>query len=168
MITLWCEHAWLGGATADAGVLLEIVGDRIHSVQSGVERAPEGCLVRYGLTLPGFANAHSHAFHRVLRGRTHSGPGSFWTWRNTMYAFAQTLTRRKPKALAPGAMTHDWASFLGPTHNMFSTETKLLKEFPKDGLRPVWEMKKGEGCGAWCAAPRPATPPYAAPALTDY
>lgn len=91
MITLWCEHAWLGGAAADAGVLLEIVGDRIHSVQSGVERAPDGCLVRYGLTLPGFANAHSHAFHRALRGRTHSGPGSFWTWRNTMYEAAEAL-----------------------------------------------------------------------------
>ena len=44
-----------------------------------------------GLTLPGFANAHSHAFHRALRGRTQAGRGSFWTWREQMYALAATL-----------------------------------------------------------------------------
>ncbi len=44
-----------------------------------------------GLTLPGFANTHSHAFHRALRGRTHHGEGSFWTWRDEMYRVAGTL-----------------------------------------------------------------------------
>ncbi len=53
-----------------------------------------------------------------------------------------------PKPLAPGAVTADWPSFLGPTHNMVSPETALLKNFPADGLRPVWEMKKGEGFAA--------------------
>lgn len=37
-------------------------------------------------------NAHSHAFHRVLRGRTHAGSGSFWTWRELMYGAAGRLT----------------------------------------------------------------------------
>jgi formiminoglutamate deiminase len=41
-----------------------------------------------GLTLPGLANAHSHAFQRALRGRTHGGSGSFWTWREQMYRLA--------------------------------------------------------------------------------
>jgi len=49
-----------------------------------------------GVLLPGFADAHSHVFHRGLRGRTHgtSGSvlGSFWTWRDTMYALADQLT----------------------------------------------------------------------------
>ena len=40
---------------------------------------------------PGLANAHSHAFQRALRGRTHAGTGSFWTWREQMYALAGTL-----------------------------------------------------------------------------
>ena len=48
------------------------------------------------MTIPGFANCHSHAFHRALRGRTQavssSGPGSFWTWREQMYAVAADLT----------------------------------------------------------------------------
>ena len=44
-----------------------------------------------GLTLPALANAHSHAFHRALRGRTHSGRGNFWTWRDLMYRVAARL-----------------------------------------------------------------------------
>jgi formiminoglutamate deiminase len=43
------------------------------------------------MILPGFANAHSHAFHRALRGRTHAGGGTFWTWRDRMYELAATL-----------------------------------------------------------------------------
>ena len=44
-----------------------------------------------GLTLPGFANAHSHAFHRALRGITQAGRGTFWTWRERMYEVAARL-----------------------------------------------------------------------------
>ena len=45
--------------------------------------------------LPGMVNAHSHAFQRVIRGRTerrsqHS-TDSFWTWREQMYAAANRL-----------------------------------------------------------------------------
>jgi formimidoylglutamate deiminase len=40
--------------------------------------------------LPGFVNAHSHAFQRALRGRTEGG--DFWTWRELMLELAQGLT----------------------------------------------------------------------------
>ncbi|HKY45347.1 MAG TPA: amidohydrolase family protein, partial [Pyrinomonadaceae bacterium] len=45
--------------------------------------------------LPGLVNAHSHAFQRVIRGRTehrsqHS-TDSFWTWREQMYAAANRV-----------------------------------------------------------------------------
>lgn len=53
-----------------------------------------------GLILPGFANAHSHAFHRALRGRTHGNGGSFWTWREAMYAVAGRLDPDSYLALA--------------------------------------------------------------------
>jgi formiminoglutamate deiminase len=43
------------------------------------------------VTIPGLANVHSHAFHRALRGRTHGGAGSFWTWREQMYEVAARL-----------------------------------------------------------------------------
>ena len=45
-----------------------------------------------GVVLPGFANAHSHAFHRAIRGRTHLSGGTFWTWREQMYKVASQLT----------------------------------------------------------------------------
>lgn len=44
---------------------------------------------------PGLVNAHSHAFQRVIRGRTEyrsaHGTDSFWTWRELMYAAANKL-----------------------------------------------------------------------------
>jgi formimidoylglutamate deiminase len=45
--------------------------------------------------LPGLVNAHSHAFQRVLRGRTERrtrAQDSFWTWREMMYSAAGRLT----------------------------------------------------------------------------
>ena len=39
------------------------------------------------LTLPGFVNAHSHAFQRALRGRTEGG--DFWAWRELMLGEAE-------------------------------------------------------------------------------
>lgn len=50
-----------------------------------------------------------------------------------------------PRPLAAGAVTHDWKSFLGPTHNALSTETPLRKPFGKNGPPLVWEVTKGEG-----------------------
>ena len=40
--------------------------------------------------LPGFVNAHSHAFQRGLRGRVEGG--DFWAWRDTMLELARTQT----------------------------------------------------------------------------
>ncbi len=51
----------------------------------------------------------------------------------------------KPKPLDPDAVTHDWTSFLGPSHNGVSTETRLLRQWPKNGPTLVWEMRKGTG-----------------------
>jgi len=86
-----CELAWSGGERAARDVLIEVDGDRISDVTPGSGAAPAGAVRLPGLTLPGFANAHSHAFHRALRGRTQSGAGSFWTWRRQMYKLADRL-----------------------------------------------------------------------------
>ena len=47
------------------------------------------------LIFPGLVNAHSHAFQRMIRGRTHrraaGDPSSFWSWREAMYRAANSL-----------------------------------------------------------------------------
>ena len=48
---------------------------------------------------PAFANCHSHAFHRALRGREVGG-GSFWGWRERMYAVAAALDPELLRELA--------------------------------------------------------------------
>ena len=90
MSRLWCELAWLGDERATADVLIEVEDERLVGVSAGVER-PRDAERLAGLTIPGLANAHSHAFQRALRGRTQAGRGSFWTWREQMYELADRL-----------------------------------------------------------------------------
>ena len=101
MTSYWCELAWLGAAdgSIEHGVGITVEGDRITEVVVGCQLQP-GTQCLAGLTLPGLANAHSHAFHRALRGRTHGQTGSFWTWRERMYALAERLDPDSYRALA--------------------------------------------------------------------
>ena len=91
MTLYWCELAWLGGPTATAGVVIAVANDRISAVTTGHPAPPPGATPLAGLTLPALANAHSHAFHRTLRGRTQGERGTFWTWRRLMYRVASRL-----------------------------------------------------------------------------
>jgi formiminoglutamate deiminase len=101
MSDYWCELAWLGGERAEPGVLVETEGERITSVEAGVASPPAGAERLAGLTLPGFANAHSHAFQRALRGRAQErGGGSFWDWRERMYELAGRIDPDNYLALA--------------------------------------------------------------------
>jgi formiminoglutamate deiminase len=88
--TYWCEHAWLPAGVAD-GVVVGCDDRGLISAVSTSDTAPAGARVLGGLVFPGFANVHSHAFHRALRGRTHADGGTFWTWREAMYALAARL-----------------------------------------------------------------------------
>ncbi len=105
MTGYWCEHAWLPeGCTASVRIVVggaagEAGGDgTIGEVTAPAEASP-GDIRLPGLTLPGFADAHSHAFHRALRGRVHA-EGSFWTWREAMYSLAGRLDPDRYLALA--------------------------------------------------------------------
>ena len=90
-LTYWAEHVWLD-TNVEPGVALEVADGRITAVRTGVETPPRGAQVLRGLTIPGLANAHSHAFHRALRGTVQVGSGTFWTWREVMYQVASRLT----------------------------------------------------------------------------
>jgi formiminoglutamate deiminase len=96
----WCELAWLGGERAEQDVLLDVEDGRIAAVAPGTTAPPPGARRLEGLTIPGLANAHSHAFQRALRGRTQHGSGSFWTWREQMYAVAERIDPESYLALA--------------------------------------------------------------------
>jgi cytosine/adenosine deaminase-related metal-dependent hydrolase len=100
--SLWCEAALIeedGGPVVAAGVRLETRDGRIAGLASGVNAEP-GDQVLNGVVFPAAANAHSHAFHRILRGRTHDGRGDFWVWRAQMYRSAGELTPEKYEKLA--------------------------------------------------------------------
>ena len=89
------ERAWVDGVVRD-DVLVTVADGRFTDVRPGAtggERLD-------GLALPGLANCHSHAFHRALRGRTQQGRGTFWTWREQMYAVAGVLDPDSYFALA--------------------------------------------------------------------
>ena len=86
-----CELAWLGpGRGMAERVLVEVEGERIAAVTGGTD-PPAGATRLAGVTVPGLANGHSHAFHRALRGRTQRAGGDFWSWRELMYQVAGVL-----------------------------------------------------------------------------
>jgi formiminoglutamate deiminase len=97
--TLWCESAWLGGEQPEAGVVIRVEGDRIAAVERS-DQAPEGAERLAGVTIPGLANAHSHAFQRGLRARAEDGRESFWAWRGAMYELAERLEPDSYRELA--------------------------------------------------------------------
>ena len=64
--------------SSDAGVITKVTVDAQHDRHSFS-----------GVAVPGFANTHSHVFHRGLRG---AGEGEdFWSWRTEMYRLANRL-----------------------------------------------------------------------------
>jgi formiminoglutamate deiminase len=103
-VSAWfAELAWLGSDRGVAErVLVEAEGERIATVTEGAD-PPPGATRLTGLTIPGLANGHSHAFHRALRGRTHRAGGDFWSWRELMYRVAGALDPGRYLELATAA-----------------------------------------------------------------
>jgi formiminoglutamate deiminase len=93
----WCETLLIDGVTV-AGVRLEV--DAAGNISRVQVHAAEAADIRLGTVLPGFGNAHSHAFHRALRGQTHGEGGDFWLWRERMYRVAAQLDPLKYQELA--------------------------------------------------------------------
>jgi len=89
---LWCAEGWQADATFDvtaSGRLLDATGGAGESIGRWV--------------LPGMPNLHSHAFQRAMAGlaeRKGRSDDSFWSWRETMYAFAAAIGPDELKAIA--------------------------------------------------------------------
>jgi formiminoglutamate deiminase len=99
----WCASAWLPDGPTDS--VRVVVDDTAGSITEVVAGAPAqaGDERLDGMVLAGFANVHSHAFHRALRGRTHDASGTFWTWREAMYQVASRLDPDSYRQLATAA-----------------------------------------------------------------
>ena len=91
---LEADLTWVGSAMQPGVRVVIDPAGRISSVGAG-GAAPTRRL-RDTAILPGFVNAHSHAFQRALRGSGElfpAGAGSFWTWREAMYGLVERLDR---------------------------------------------------------------------------
>jgi formimidoylglutamate deiminase len=91
----WSPRGWIRAVRigVDGGVLGDPVPD--------TARADAEYLGRY--VLPGMPNLHSHAFQRAMAGlaEKQTNPSdSFWTWRETMYAFAGRIGPDDLRAIA--------------------------------------------------------------------
>ncbi|HET6729853.1 MAG TPA: amidohydrolase family protein, partial [Jiangellaceae bacterium] len=99
MTAYWCERAWLSSGVTDRVRVDTDDAGFVTAVEVGERPEPPDVRLA-GIVLPGFANAHSHAFHRALRGRAHADGGTFWTWRDHMYEIAGRLDPESYRELA--------------------------------------------------------------------
>ncbi|MGC1870789.1 MAG: formimidoylglutamate deiminase [Acidobacteriaceae bacterium] len=115
MMTLFQpDYLYAGGCMqAEAGLLVDAQG-KIVRVTTAEEAArpsstaadSEVVRLRGKALLPGFVNVHSHAFQRLIRGRTESkrtGGHDFWSWRAAMYHAAASLSPEQTYAVARAA-----------------------------------------------------------------
>jgi formimidoylglutamate deiminase len=137
------------GTGFDPGVHIEVADDgRITSVsRTRNDRAER---LRGIALLPGFIDAHSHAFQRGLRGlgeRFPAGAGSFWSWREAMYALVDSLDRsslRRLSAQAFGEMRDAGITTVGEFHYVhherpgdFALDEAILEAARAAGIRMV-------------------------------
>src|SRR3990172_5537820 len=88
MRVLEADLTWRAGRF-ESGVQVEIRDDGTFGrVGPGLSKDVER--LKGEALLPGFVNAHSHAFQRGLRGKAETF-GSFWGWREERYRLAQSL-----------------------------------------------------------------------------
>ena len=101
MSGIFARKALLADGWAD-NVRIDIEAGRIAAVAADARATAADR--EFGIVIPGLANAHSHAFQRVLAGHTEErGPANkdnFWTWRSRMYALAGKIDATAMEAIA--------------------------------------------------------------------
>ena len=82
-------------------VRIEIADAAIRNIAVSVDPSPGD--ERHAIAVPGVASVHSHAFQRGMAGLAEvrgSTADTFWTWRDTMYRFALSMTPEDVEAVA--------------------------------------------------------------------
>ena len=94
------DLTWTGDRFRDG---IQVVVDPSGEITAvGALGLPADLRLRERALLPGFVNVHSHAFQRGLRGRGErfpAGVGSFWSWREAMYALVQRVEAAEFRSL---------------------------------------------------------------------
>ncbi len=88
---LYVDGGFVAGGELLVGEIGVILDAREHGADVVVQMPGKALL-------PGFVNAHSHSFQRLIRGKAESRAVSgrdFWSWRGTMYHAASSLDPRQ-------------------------------------------------------------------------
>jgi len=96
-VKIFASWALTTPSTLLANVVVHAESGRISEVVDGHPRDADYVV---DFLTPGYANCHSHAFHRGLRGRMMGTHHDFWSWRRAMYAFADRLDPDRYQAFA--------------------------------------------------------------------
>jgi formimidoylglutamate deiminase len=94
---VWLPDLVYTGGRFESGLAIACDGaGRISRIAAASEVEGSAVRLKGRAALPGLVNAHSHAFQRVIRGRTEyrtgNGSDDFWTWREMMYSAATRLS----------------------------------------------------------------------------
>jgi len=101
MNTIFARKALLYKGWAE-NVRFSLRAGMLDSIQT--DSSPQKGDFHAGIVIPGLCNAHSHAFQRVLAGRTEqrspAGQDNFRSWRERMYELAGRLDAESLQAIA--------------------------------------------------------------------
>ncbi len=134
-------------------VAVRIDGDAIGAVVTSAEAPAEALRLTSTALLPGFANAHSHAFQRDLRGIVErvdpSRPDDdFWTWREEMYAQAGRMDPERIHDVARRCyrqMRASGATAVGEFHYVHHQPDGTPYDRPNALAEAVCEAAEAEG-----------------------
>ena len=152
MTTWWAARAVIDGSVR-SNVVLEAVDGVFTQVEPEAEM-PWHARILEGAVLPGAVNAHSHAFHRVLRSRTHRGRDSFWSWRDQMYAAAAVLDPETYRGLARAVfaeMLQAGYTAVGEFHYLHHAPGARRTATPMR-CRTPWPQPPRMRAFAWCCS----------------
>jgi formimidoylglutamate deiminase len=100
MTEFFADYAWLPEGWS-ANARLDVAGGKFAETRTDAMASNAGRIGRF--VLPGMPNLHSHAFQRAMAGlaeKQTNPQDSFWTWRETMYAFAGRIGPDDLRAIA--------------------------------------------------------------------
>ena len=189
-LTTFTETGWLpdliytgGGFQSGLAIFADESG-RISRFSSAAADLAASHRLPGKAILPGLVNSHSHAFQRVLRGRTEHRTSaqhdSFWTWREAMYRAANQLS---PEGLYHASrmafleMALGGITTVGEFHYMHGTATAwryrnelaalVILAAQEIGLR-IALLRTAYARSGWGKPDNPGQAPFLTPRVQDF